>query len=114
VSAEFRASPVRVYGSGGYFSRGAVFGAGALEWSAPQGTSLTFALTHSAPTAEDVTGLTGGRTDMSVSVGHPLGNVASAYVAFGRTVASPDEGSKTTLGLSGGLSFNFASGRATP
>ena len=57
VSAEFRASPVRVYGSTGYFSRGAVFGAGAVEWTSPEGTSLTFSLTRSIPTAEDTTGL---------------------------------------------------------
>ena len=107
VSAEFRATPLRVYGSTGYFSRGAVFGAGAVEWSSPLGTSLTFALTHSTPTSEDTTGLTGGRSDFSVAVGHSLNQTASAYVGFGRTLSSPDEANKTSLAISGGISFSF-------
>ena len=108
VSAEFRASPVRVYGSTGYFSRGAFFGAGAVEWTSEQGTSVTFALTHSAPTSEDLTGVPGGRSDFSVAVGHPVAEVASVYVGVGRTLSSPDEANKTSLAISGGISFSFA------
>ena len=107
ISAEFRATPLRVYGSTGYFSRGAVFGAGAVEWASPLGTSLTFALTHSTPTSEDTTGLTGGRSDFSVAVGHSLNDAASAYVGFGRTLSSPDEANKTSLAISAGVSFSF-------
>ena len=108
ISAEFRATPVRVYGSTGYFSRGAVFGAGAFEWTAPQGTSLTLSLTHSVPTGEDTTGLTGGRSDFSVSVGHSITDAASVYVGVGRTLSSPDEENKTSLAVSGGVSFSFS------
>lgn len=113
VSAEFRAAPMRVYGSTGYFSRGAVFGAGAVEWTSPAGTSLTVSLTHAVPTAEDTTGLTGGgRSDMSVAVGHAVTEAASVYVGAGRTIASPDDNNKTSLALSGGISFSFS--RTTP
>jgi hypothetical protein len=108
VSAEFRASPVRVYGSTGYFSRGAFFGAGAVEWTSEQGTSVTFALTHSTPTSEDLTGVPGGRADFSVSVGHPVAEMASVYVGVGRTLSSPDEANKTSLAISAGVSFSFA------
>ena len=110
VSAEFRASPVRVYGSTGYFSRGAVFGAGAIEWTSPQGTSLTFSLTHTVPTADaDVTtGVTGGRSDFSVAVGRSVNDATSVYVGVGRTIASPDESNKTSLAISGGVSFSFS------
>ena len=108
VSAEFRATPVRVYGSTGYFSRGAVFGAGAVEWTSPEGTSLTFSLTHTVPTAEDTSGLTGGRSDFSVAVGRSLHDVASVYVGVGRTLSSPDESNKTSLAISGGVSFSFS------
>jgi hypothetical protein len=108
VSAEFRATPVRVYGSTGYFSRGAVFGAGAVEWTSPGGTSLTFSLTHTAPTAEDTSGLAGGRSDFSVAVGHSLSDVTTAYVGVGRTLSSPDESNKTSLAISGGVSFSFS------
>ena len=113
VSAEYRASPVRIYASAGYFSRGAVFAAGAFEWSAPSGTSLTVSLTHSTPTADATTGLTGARADISAAVGHSLGDAASIYIGVGRTISSPDETNKTTLSLSAGISFKFASS-ATP
>jgi hypothetical protein len=108
ISAEFRATPVRVYASTGYFSRGAVFGAGALEWTSSAGSSLTFSLTHSVPTSEDTTGLTGGRTDFSVAAGHSLNDATSVYVAAGRTLSSPDEANRTNLAISGGISFSFA------
>ena len=108
ISAEFRASPVRVYGSTGYFSRGAVFAAGAVEWTAPQGPSLTFGLTHSAPTSEDTTGLTGGRSDFSVAVGHSLNDATSVYAGIGRTLSSPDDANRTSLAISGGISFSFS------
>ena len=110
VSAEFRAAPMRVYGSTGYFSRGAVFGAGAVEWTSPAGTSLTVSLTHSVPTAEDTTGLTGGRSDMSVAVGHAVTETASVYMGVGRTISSPDDDNKTSLALSAGVSFSFTAG----
>ena len=113
ISAEFRATPVRVYGSTGYFSRGAVFGAGAVEWASPLGTSLTFGLTHSTPTSEDTTGLTGGRSDFSVAIGHSLNDATSAYVGFGRTLSSPDDANKTSLAISGGISFSFTA-RSNP
>ncbi len=108
ISAEFRASPVRVYGSTGYFSRGAVFAAGAIEWTSEQGTSLTFGLTHAKPTADEATGLPGGRSDFSVAVGHPLNDASSVYVGVGRTLSSPDDSNKTSLAISGGISFSFS------
>lgn len=108
ISAEFRASAVRVYGSTGYFSRGAVFGAGAVEWSSDQGTSLTFGLTHARPTDDEATGLPGGRSDFSVAVGHAVNDATSVYVAFGRTLSSPDDSNKTTAAISAGISFSFS------
>src|SRR5688572_1573072 len=48
VSVELRAHPVRLYGSTGYFSRGAFFAGGAFEWTMPTSTSLTASLVHSA------------------------------------------------------------------
>ena len=111
ISAELRASPIRVYGSTGYFSRGAVFGAGAIEWASAQGTSLTFSLTHAKPTADEATGLPGGRTDFSVAIGHPVNDATSVYAGVGRTLSSPDESNKTSLAISGGISFSFSAKR---
>jgi hypothetical protein len=114
VSAEFRATPVRLYGSTGYFSRGAVFAAGAIEWTSAEGTSLTFSLTRSAPTNEDTTGVSGGRSDFSVSVGRSLNDEISAYAGVGRTLSSPDESNKTSLAVSAGISFSFSAKSANP
>jgi hypothetical protein len=114
ISAEFRASPMRVYASTGYFSRGAVFGAGAVEWTSAQGTSVTFGLTHSTPTSEDTTGLTGGRSDFTLAVGHSLNDATSVYVGVGRTLSSPDESNKTSLAVSGGISFSFSAKASNP
>jgi len=114
ISAEFRTSPVRVYGSTGYFSRGAFFAAGAIEWTSPEGTSLTFSLTRSIPTSEDTTGLSGGRSDFSVSVGRSLNDAMSAYAGVGRTISSPDESNKTSLAVSAGISFSFSAKSANP
>jgi hypothetical protein len=79
-----------------------------VEWTSPGGTSLTFSLTHTAPTAEDTSGLAGGRSDFSVAVGHSLSDVTTAYVGVGRTLSSPDESNKTSLAISGGVSFSFS------
>ena len=111
ISAEFRASPVRVYVSTGYFSRGAVFAAAAIEWTSEQGTSLTFGLTHAKPTADELTGVPGGRSDFSVAVGHPLNDASSVYVGLGRTLSSPDDSNKTSFAISGGISFSFSAKR---
>ena len=48
LSLELRSAAFRVYGSTGYFSRGAFFAAGAFEWTVPTGTSVTASLAHSA------------------------------------------------------------------
>jgi hypothetical protein len=93
VSLEVRAAPVRLYGSRGYFSRGAFFAAGALEWTAPVGTSLTAAVSHS----RSVRGVTVVSTmlsprpellDASLWIAHPISRVASVYAAGGRTFSN--------------------------
>jgi len=50
VSVELRRLPFRVYGSAGYFTRGAFFGGGVLEWTSPSGVSLSGAVTQSFST----------------------------------------------------------------
>ena len=112
VSVEFRGAAVRLYGSTGYFSRGAVFAAGAFEWTMPTGTSLTTSLAHSA-SVDGVTVATNARVpraslrDLSVSVSQPVSAVASVYVGVSRTFSETwIDGASA---VSGGLSFRFAS-----
>jgi hypothetical protein len=110
LSVELRGGAVRLYGSTGYFSRGAFFAAGALEWAAPTGTSVTASLAHSA-SVQGVTVATTARVpraslrDASVFVSHPVSSIASVYVAGSRTFSGTwIDGASA---VSGGLSFRF-------
>lgn len=112
VSVELRRQPFRVYGSAGYFSRGALFSAGAIEYGMASGLVLTGALMQSYSTVDDPTltalGIGRQRVDITAAVGYPLGTAASAYVSVGRTLTSVAEGG-TSFGISGGISFRFSS-----
>ena len=113
VTVEARLSPVRVYGSAGYFSRGAAFGGAALEWSTP-GPMVTVGVTQSFSTTDAaVAAAAGRRSDVSVSVAQALTDAIAGYVSVGRSLSAPD-GTATTLGLAGGLSFTFRPAPATP
>ena len=116
LSVEFRGGPLRLYGSTGYFSRGAYFGAAALEWTAPAGTSLTAAVAHSA----SVRGLTVATTsgmpraslqEASVYLAHPVSTIASVYVGGSRTFS--ETWTDGAIAVSGGVSFQFASPRVS-
>ena len=105
VSVEVRGSNVRGYGSAGYFSRGAVFTAGAIEWTATGGTSVTGSLGHSVSIADTAFASgAGSMTDLSLFVGHPVARAVSVYGGAGQTFA----GGTSSLALSGGVSFSFA------
>jgi hypothetical protein len=118
LSMELRGGPVRLYGSTGYFSRGAFFAAGAFEWTAPTGTSVTASLAHSA----SVHGVTVATTasvpraslrDASVFVSHPVSSIASVYIGGSRSFS--DTWIDGASSVSGGLSFRFANpGTGTP
>jgi len=117
VTVEMRRSPVRAYGSVGYFTRGSVFAGGALEWATPARLVLTGALTQSYSVKADATldNLAVGRqrVDMAASAAYPIGNTAAAFASIGRSVSSPEEGG-TRLALTGGMSFRFATIRSVP
>jgi hypothetical protein len=109
VSAEVRGGALRLYGSAGYFSRGAVFTGGALEVTAPAGTMFTAALTQSLSTSEVSPALPApgrSRVDAMLSVAHPLTAAAAGYVSIGRSLTSIDSGG-TTLAVTGGITVGF-------
>ena len=113
VSIELRRLPFRVYGSAGYFTRGAVFGGGAVEWTAANGISLTGSLVQSySVKAPDPSLGTIGRSHADVSAGAaaPLGRMASVYGSVGRSVTSIDEGG-ARLAVTAGVALRFS---ATP
>lgn len=110
VSVELRADTIRLYGSGGYFSRGAIFAGGAIEWTSSAGTLLTGALTQSLSINEVAGDLAGGsrqRVDATIAIAHLLTEATAAYMTVGRSLTSVADGG-TSLALSGGLSFRFA------
>jgi len=111
VSVEVRAHPVRMYGSTGYFSRGAFFAAAAVEVTVPAGTSVTASLAHSA----SVRGLTiatspgttprGALRDATVVVAHPVSDAASVYASGSRTFSATRINGASSVNV--GLSFRF-------
>jgi hypothetical protein len=116
VSVELRRQPYRVYGSTGYFTRGSIFSAVAIERGLQSGLVLTGALTHSYSTNDDAmldaTGIGRKRMDLTAAAAYPVFGSAAAYVSVGRTLTRIDEGG-TTVALSGGLSFRFSTPVAT-
>jgi hypothetical protein len=116
VSVEVRRFPFRFYASGGYFTRGAVFGGGAVEWTAPAGLALTGTITQSYSLVDTVVSdpfAPRQRADVSVGVAHPFSGAAAGYVNVGRSLVSVEQGG-TSLALSGGVSLRFRSARSTP
>jgi hypothetical protein len=117
VSIEMRRAPFRWYASAGYFSRGAVFSAGAIEWAAPHGVTLTGSLTGSYSTQTNAVldaRLVGRqRVDVSAGASHALGNQASTFVNVGKNLSSGVAGT-SSMGVSGGISFWFRTTTAMP
>jgi hypothetical protein len=111
VSVEFRASTLRLYGSTGYFSRGAFFAGGAVEWTAQTGTSLTGSFTHSQ-SAHGVTMATAATVphealrEANLSVSQSISNSTSVYGAVARTFSTTGIDGASSVGA--GLSFRFA------
>lgn len=110
VSFEWRFTGARVYGSAGYFSRGAVFGAGALEVPVSSKVTVTGSLTHSRSLDEDPLAdafeLARTRWDVMGTAVYNLKPSVSIYASLGRTVSHFDENASSlavTAGASGGF-----------
>ena len=114
LSVELRAAKVRLYGSTGYFSRGAFFAAGAVEWTVPTGTSLTASVAHSASVhavtvATSATVPRASSRDASLFVSQPVSSYASVYVAGTRTFS--ETWVDGAFSVSAGVAFRFAAPR---
>ena len=117
IALELRRAPFRVYGSAGYFTRGAVFSGGAIEWVGPRQWIVSGILTQSRSIKADDTldsmAVSRQRADVMASVAHAIGGSATGYVSVGRSLSSMAEGG-TSLALNGGVSIRFSAARATP
>ena len=116
VALELRRAPFRVYGSAGYFTRGAVFSGGALEWLGPRQWIFSGILTQSRSIKADATldslAVSRSRADVMASVAHAIGGAATGYVSVGRSLSSLAEGG-TSLAINGGVSVRFSAPRGT-
>jgi hypothetical protein len=111
LDIEARLPGFRVFGSTGYFSRGAVFAAGALEIPVGDRLVATGGLTMMRSTNEspaaDAIGLSKSRSDITGSAAYFLAPSIALFASTGRTIGNAD-GTGTNFMLNGGVSFSFA------
>ena len=97
----------RAMGTGGYFSRGALFGAGAIEVQISNRTRATGSLSHSYSMRQDdlstALGLQKSRTDASGGLSVAVRPDISVYGNVGRTISAHDNNSATFLASAGVL-----------
>jgi hypothetical protein len=109
-SIEIQQEHFRVYGTAGYFSRGALFASGALEVPVTDRVVAYGALTHSYSTKSDPLALSMGlnqqRSDVTGGVSCALTPSAIVFGSVGRTISRRDATS-ATLALNVGISLVF-------
>ena len=110
VAIEVRRAGWRWYASGGYFSRGSLFAAGAIERPVTSRLTLTGTVTDSFATKmlpNEPANLPRTRADISGGASYAIGPSWIVFGSIGRTI-STHEASSTNLALSGGVSLNLA------
>ena len=115
VNVELRRDRYRVYGSGGYFSRGALFGSGAFEVPVHERVIVTGVLAYTralnADPGADTLGLSKIRMDVSGAAAYVLSPSFVLFGSLGRTISAKDINA-SSLVVSGGISVSFV-GRST-
>ena len=100
----------RVYGSGGYFSRGALFGSGALEVPLHERFIATGVLVYTRALNNDLNadmlGLSKIRMDLSGAAAYVLTPSFVVFGSLGRTISSNDVNASSLM-VSGGISISF-------
>jgi hypothetical protein len=111
VNVEWHPERVRVYGSTGFFTRGAVFAAGALEIPINERLVATGALTHMRSikdnAAADLIKLPNARTDVTGTGSFFVTPTFAVYGGLGRTVSELNV-TGTSLMITAGVSATFA------
>jgi hypothetical protein len=117
VSVEAGTGRTRVYGSAGWFTRGAVFASGAVERHVSDRVALTGALMQSWALSEPLqaaqSGLSRRRTDLSGVVSAFLSPSIAMFGGVARTV-SPVEFDSATSVLFGGLAVQLTPAARVP
>jgi hypothetical protein len=117
VSLEWRQPKYRLYGSSGWFSRGAFFGSGAVEVPLTSRLTATGALVVTHALNEDLDadaiGLSKTRTDLSGGVAYFLAPAIAVYGSLGRTISTQDANAASLM-FSAGMSFMLGSAQTVP
>ena len=102
------AGSARIYGTAGYFSRGSVFGSGAVELPVGPKLTLTMNIAHGYSSAtdprSDALGITRHRTDIAAGC---YVVAAPGFVVFASAGRTFDPTDKSTT-LAGGVAFSLA------
>jgi hypothetical protein len=110
ATIEHQFSHWRAMGSGGWFSRGALFGAGAVEFELSKRAWATGTLSYSYSTHHDdlstALGFHRARTDASGGVTYAVRPDIAVYGNVGRTISAHDDNSASFI-LSAGVSFGL-------
>ena len=105
ASVERQFSGWRAMGTGGYFSRGAVFGAGAVEVKLSRRAYGTGSLSRSYSTHRDelsaALGFHRSRTDLSGGVSYSVRPDVSVYGNLGRSIFARDNNSASLMASAG-------------
>jgi len=110
LAIEMRFARWRWYGSGGYFSRGSLFGSVAVERPVTSRLSVTGTFSDSFATkmlADEPANLPRSRADVSGGASYAMGPSWIVFGSIGRTISS-HEATSTNVAISGGVSLNLA------
>jgi hypothetical protein len=110
ANVEWQGARYRVFGSAGYFSRGALFASGALELGLTERTFLTgsFSQSHSMK-RDDLSrslGYVQTRRDVSGALSTAVVDGITLFGAVGRTISARDPSSATVV-ISAGAALSF-------
>jgi hypothetical protein len=110
LSVERQFDHWRAMGTGGYFSRGAVFSAGAIEAEVSKRAWVTGSLSWSYSTRHDdlsaAFGFHRGRVDAGGGVTYAVGSRMAVYGSVGRTISARDDNSASFI-FAAGVSFGL-------
>jgi hypothetical protein len=111
VSVQTSVGSTRIYGSTGYFTRGSIFGSGAVEWSATPKVTLAATVAHSysvvSDPVSDALGIARHRTDGSGGAYYAATPGVVLFTSIGRTFAPVDETSGR-LAVRAGMTVNVS------
>ena len=111
ISLQASAGTTQIYGSTGYFTRGSVFGSGAVEWPVTPKMTLVATMAHSysvvSDPVSDALGIARHRTDGSGGVYYAATPGVVFFTNIGRTFAPIDQTSGR-LAITGGMTMNVS------